>query len=246
MVIVGPTAVGKTEIALKLAQKLDGEIISADSRLFYRGMDIGTAKPDLDEQSLVPHHLIDVAEPDQVWSLGKFQAEARRVIAQIQARQRLPLLVGGTGQYIRAVTQGWQPPEVEPDPALRLAIEDWAGQIGTEGLHQRLEILDPVASTRDRLPQRAQDRPRSRGDFYDGRLFSEQRRHQPSVYKQLTIGLRSANARNCTSIDERIDRMISDGLVKEVQLSSMLDILHRCLRCRLSVTGRLRCTLRVG
>src|SRR4051794_24380453 len=103
VVIVGPTAVGKTEIALQLGERLNAEIVSADSRLFYRGMDIGTAKPTLAEQSRVPHHLIDVSDPNQPWSLAAFQQAAHQAIADIHARGRVPLLVGGTGQYIRAV-----------------------------------------------------------------------------------------------------------------------------------------------
>src|SRR5512142_1307690 len=119
ILIVGPTAVGKTEIALRLAERLGGEIVSADSRLFYRGMDIGTAKPSPAEQARVPHHLIDVADPDDIWSLALFQQRARQIIAEIQARGRLPFLVGGTGQYVRAVIENWQTPPVKPDPRLR-------------------------------------------------------------------------------------------------------------------------------
>ena len=119
IVILGPTAVGKTETSLQLAERMNGEIISADSRLFYRGMDIGTAKPTLQEQSRVPHHLIDVANPDQIWSLAMFQRAAHRIIADIHQRGRIPFLVGGTGQYIRAVTEEWEIPEAPPDFRLR-------------------------------------------------------------------------------------------------------------------------------
>ena len=100
IVILGPTAVGKTSLSLQLAEELNGEIISADSRLFYRGMDIGTAKPSLADRERIPHHLIDVTEPDDVWSLAKFQRAAYAAIADICSRGRLPFLVGGTGQYI--------------------------------------------------------------------------------------------------------------------------------------------------
>src|SRR5512135_1720096 len=110
VLLVGPTAVGKTEIAIRLAELLNGEIVSADSRLFYRGMDIGTAKPSPAERERVPHHLIDVANPDETWSLAIFQKEAQGVIADIQARGRIAFLVGGTGQYLRAAVQGWEPP----------------------------------------------------------------------------------------------------------------------------------------
>src|SRR5687767_6944719 len=119
VLIVGPTAVGKTEIAMQLAERLNGEIISADSRLFYRGMDIGTAKPTREEQARVRHHLIDIADPDEILSLAVFQQKAREAIADIHTRNKIPFLVGGTGQYIRAVTEGWTPPEVKPDERLR-------------------------------------------------------------------------------------------------------------------------------
>src|ERR1051325_463726 len=123
VLIVGPTAVGKTELAIQLAERLNGEIVSADSRLFYRGMDIGTAKPTYEEQARVPHHLIDIANPDEILSLAVFQQRAHEVMADIHTRNRIPFLVGGTGQYIRAVTEGWNPPAVEPDERLRSELE---------------------------------------------------------------------------------------------------------------------------
>ena len=132
VVIAGPTAVGKTEIALSVAERMGGEIISANSRLFYRGMDIGTAKPTVEERSRVPHHLIDVSDPDERWSLTIFQHRAQEAIAAVHARGKLPFLVGGTGQYIWAVIEGWLPPSQQPEPALRSAIEAWAKEIGAE------------------------------------------------------------------------------------------------------------------
>jgi len=123
ILLIGPTAVGKTELAIQLAERLDGEIISSDSRLFYRGMDIGTAKPTAEERARVPHHLIDVADPDETWSLAVFQQKAAGIIADIHQRGKLSFLVGGTGQYVRAVTDGWVPPEVEPDERLRSVLE---------------------------------------------------------------------------------------------------------------------------
>jgi len=128
IVLVGPTAVGKTALAVELALRLNGEVVSADSRYFYRGMNIGAAKPTREEMRGVPHHLIDVAEPDETWSLAQFQQAALAAIGAIQARGRMPLLVGGTGQYIRAVTQGWTPPEVPPNPRLRAALENLAAE----------------------------------------------------------------------------------------------------------------------
>ncbi|MEK7325791.1 MAG: isopentenyl transferase family protein, partial [Chloroflexota bacterium] len=118
LVIVGPTAVGKSAIAIELAERLDGEIISADSRYLYRGLDVGTAKPSLADRARAPHHLIDVTDPDKPWSLSEYRAAADELINAINGRRRLPLLVGGTGQYIRAVLEGWTIPPRAADPAL--------------------------------------------------------------------------------------------------------------------------------
>jgi len=134
ILIVGPTAVGKTELAIQLAEKLNGEIISADSRLFYRGMDIGTAKPSFEERARVPHYLIDIVNPDETLSLAVFQEKAKNIIADIHARGKLPFLVGGTGQYVRAVTQGWTPPEVTADDRLRGELEKLKDTRGTNWL----------------------------------------------------------------------------------------------------------------
>lgn len=114
--IVGPTAVGKTALSLYLAERLDGEIVSADSRLFYRGMDIGTAKPTPEERARVPHHLIDIADPDETVGLAQFLNLARAAIAEIRSRGRLPFVVGGTGQYVRALLEGWSPPASRRTP----------------------------------------------------------------------------------------------------------------------------------
>ncbi len=187
VVILGPTAVGKTEIALQIAERLGGEIVSADSRLFYRGMDIGTAKPTPAEQKRAPHHLIDVAEPDQIWSLALFQQKARQAIAEIVARGRLPLLVGGTGQYIRAVIQGWDVPKVEPNPGLRAALEDWTAEIGGEGLHRRLASLDPQAAAGIDARNLRRTVRALEVILSSGRRFSELRQSQPSPYRLLLI-----------------------------------------------------------
>src|SRR5512140_3794279 len=106
ILIVGPTAVGKTEIAIQLAERMNGEIVSADSRLFYRGMDIGTAKPTREERARVPHHLIDIADPDEAFDVGRFQKEASCAISAILARGALPVLLGGTALYLKVLLQG--------------------------------------------------------------------------------------------------------------------------------------------
>ena len=217
VVILGPTAVGKTEIAIQVAERLGGEIVSADSRLFYRGMDIGTAKPTLVERSRVPHHLIDVAEPDETWSLALFQQKARQAIADIHARGKLPLLVGGTGQYIRAVVRGWEVPRVEPNPRLRAALDGWAAEISGEGLHRRLASLDPQAAagidpSNLRRTVRALEVILS-----SGRRFSEQRQSGPSPYRYLLLGLTRPRPELYERVDARIQMMIAAGLVEEVK-----------------------------
>lgn len=217
MVIVGPTAVGKTELSLQLAERLDGEIVSADSRLFYRGMDIGTAKPSAEERLRVPHHLIDVADPDQTWSLSIFQQAASQAIAGIHARGRLPLLVGGTGQYVRAVMEGWDLPPQEPDPALRAVLEQWATELGGQALHERLRVVDPQAA--DLIDFRNVRRTIRALEviFGTGRRFSEQRQRSASPYSLLTIGLRRQRADLYRRIDQRIQAMLETGLIDEVR-----------------------------
>jgi len=217
VVILGPTAVGKTEIAMQIAERLAGEVVSADSRLFYRGMDIGTAKPTLAERDRVPHHLIDIVDPDETLSLAIYQKQAREAIASIHVRKRLPLLVGGTGQYIRAVIQGWQVPAVEPDPRLRNALESWASEIGAQGLHQRLAALDPqAAATIDARNVRRTVRALE-VILSSGRLFSDQRRSETSPYSLLLIGLIRPRPELYARIDGRIDAMLEAGLIEEVR-----------------------------
>ncbi|HEY53009.1 MAG TPA: tRNA (adenosine(37)-N6)-dimethylallyltransferase MiaA, partial [Caldilineae bacterium] len=148
VVIVGPTAVGKTAVSLELAQALGGEIVSADSRQVYRGMDIGTAKATASEQSLIPHHLLDIRNPDETITLGEYQKLAYAAIDGIHQRGRLPLLVGGTGQYVRAVVEGWQIPEVAPQVELRSLLEEQARREGKEAVFARLQELDPLSAER--------------------------------------------------------------------------------------------------
>ena len=217
VVILGPTAAGKTEIAIALARRLGAEIVSADSRLFYIGLDIGTAKPSPAEREQVAHHLIDVTPPDKVWSLATFQAEANRIIREIDARGKLPFLVGGTGQYIHAVTEGWEIPKAHASPTLRLALERWATEIGAGGLHDRLALLDPQAGqTID--PSNVRRTVRAlEVIFSTGRIFSAQRRRHPSPYQVLQLGLTRPRSQLYHRIDLRIDGMIQAGLVEEVR-----------------------------
>jgi tRNA dimethylallyltransferase len=216
VVILGPTAVGKTEIALQLAECLNGEIISADSRQFYRGMDIGTAKPTKSELARIPHHLIDVTEPDDVISLVRFQRMARQAVTEIIGRGRLPFLVGGTGQYIRAVIEDWLVPRVRPNPAIRAALENWSRQIGPAGLHQRLAVLDSHAAEKIDYRNLRRTIRALEVILNTGEKFSTQKQRGHSPYHTLQLGLTRPRPELYTRIDERVDAMLKAGLVEEV------------------------------
>ncbi|HEY75370.1 MAG TPA: tRNA (adenosine(37)-N6)-dimethylallyltransferase MiaA [Thermoflexia bacterium] len=217
LVIVGPTAVGKTALSLYLGERLEGEVVSADSRLFYRGMDIGTAKPTPEERARVPHHLIDIADPDETVGLAEFKRMAEEAIADVHARGRLPMLVGGTGQYVRAVVEGWTPPAVPPNPALRAELEEQARREGAEALHARLASLDPEAA--------AQIDPRNvrrviralEVCLTTGKPFSAQRRRIPPPYRILQIGLTMDREALYARADARIESMMKAGLLEEVR-----------------------------
>jgi tRNA dimethylallyltransferase len=217
ILIAGPTAVGKTELAIQLAERLNGEIVSADSRLFYRGMDIGTAKPTRQEQARVPHHLIDIASPDETLSLAVFQHKARETIANIHTRNKIPFLVGGTGQYIRAVTEGWNPPEVEPDERLRSELERLKEEKDVYWLHERLRNLDPLAG--EKIDPRNYRRTIRALEVIltTGRRFSEQRGQSESPFHLITVGLTRPRAELYDRVDQRIDMMFANGFLDEVK-----------------------------
>ena len=217
IVIVGPTAVGKTEISISLAERLKGEIVSADSRLFYRGMDIGTAKPSPAERRRVPHHLIDIADPDAPLSLAEFQKAATQAIAEIHARGRLPFLVGGTGQFIRCVVQGWTPPTVAANLKLRTELERLAGIHGAEWLHAKLATLDPpAAETIDARNVRRSIRALE-VTLITGKRFSEQRGRTSSPYRIIMVGLTRPRQELYARIDARLTAMFEAGFLDEVQ-----------------------------
>ncbi|MCB2202544.1 tRNA (adenosine(37)-N6)-dimethylallyltransferase MiaA [bacterium] len=217
IVIVGPTAVGKTSASIALAQRLDGEIVSADSRLLYRGMDIGTAKPTEEERAGVPHHLIDVAEPDENWSLAVYQREAYRAIDDVLSRGRLPILVGGTGQYVRSIIEGWNIPPQKPDPALREALNQWAEEIGAAAFHERLRRLDADAA--DKIDYRNVRRVVRALEVIlkTGERFSDLRRKQACRYTPIILGIEMDREALYQRVDQRIRLMLDAGLVSEVQ-----------------------------
>jgi tRNA dimethylallyltransferase len=193
------------------------EVVSADSRQVYRGMDIGTAKPTLQERERVLHHLLDVVDPDQPFSLAQYQGLAGEAIEAVHARGCIPLLVGGTGLYIRAVLEGLHVPQVEPDPELRARLEAEAMSAGYAALHQRLRELDPVAA--ERIDARNVRRVvRALEVCYRmGQPMSSLQRASPPPYAILRIGLRMSRELLYRRIDERVERMIEAGLVEEVR-----------------------------
>jgi len=213
VVIVGPTAVGKTALGIALAQSLGGEIISADSRQLYRYMDLGTAKPTPDERAAAVHHLIDIADPDETVSLAQYLELARAAIADVAARQRLPLVVGGTGQYIRALLQGWQVPEVPPNPDLRAELE--ARPLAE--LWAQLLALDPAAAecVDARNPRRVARALEV--CLATGRPFSALRRAVLPPYRALQLGLTLERTALYARADARVESMIAAGLEAEVR-----------------------------
>ncbi len=217
VVIIGPTAVGKTDTAIQVAQALDGEIISADSRQVYHYMDIGTAKPTAEQRAAMPHYLIDVVTPDQFYTAVDFQTQAATAIEDIHARGKLPLIVGGTGQYISALLEGWQFPEVQANYELRSELEAYAEAHGWEALLERLRGVDPV--TAERIDGRNIRRVvrALEVSLESGRPFSEFQQKHPPAYDVLQFGLTLDRAVLYERADRRVDQMVEMGLVEEVR-----------------------------
>lgn len=217
IVIVGPTAVGKTELALRLCEEFGGEVISADSRQTYKGMDIGTAKPTVEERRRVPHHLVDLIEPDEGFTLVQYQEKAYEAIDGVLSRGRLPFLVGGTGLYVKALVEGFSVPRVKPNLARRRALMKEARERGAEALHARLKEVDPTAAARID-PQNVQRVVRAL-EVYEatGQPISRLQRKEPPPYRILKMGLAMERKRLYRRIDERVDRMMGMGLLEEVK-----------------------------
>lgn len=216
VVFLGPTASGKTDAAIAIAQKINGEIISCDSRLFYRGMDIGTAKPSREQLASVPHHLIDIAEPDEPVSLALYQEMCKRIIDYLHHQNKIPVFVGGTGQYLYSITEAWNIPEQAPDTQIRNVLENIAKKMGQDNLFHYLEILDPQAAmTIDKRNIRRVVRALE-VIYITGYRFSEQKSKGVSPYKLVQIGLKWPREELYRRIDLRIDKMFADGLVDEV------------------------------
>jgi tRNA dimethylallyltransferase len=217
LVIVGPTAVGKTKIAIEIAKILEGEIISADSRCFYRGMDIGTAKPSLQERAIIPHFMIDIVDPDEIVSLAIFQKMVLGIIDNIHQRYHLPVLVGGTGQYIHAIIKDWNIPAQEPDIKLRNILEEWAGEIGHLELYKKLSLIDPEAAI-SIDPRNLRRTIRAlEVNLKTGQKFSSQRKSGVPPFKIKMVGLMLPRQQLFAIIDRRIEQMIKAEWVEEVK-----------------------------
>lgn len=213
MAVVGPTAVGKSALALRLAEEFYGEIVSADSRLVYRGLDIGTAKPTPAELARVTHHLIDIIDPNVPFSLAEYQEWALDAIRDIHARAHVPFLTGGTGQYVWAVLENWTVPRVPPDPDLRRQLEAQAARDGVDVLFTELERLSPDAAARID-PRNTRRVIRALEVCRQGGAAPAKR---PSPFETLIIGLTAPRAELYRCIEVRLNDMMAAGFLAEVQ-----------------------------
>jgi tRNA dimethylallyltransferase len=218
IVICGPTGIGKTSVGIELAEKLGGEIVSADSMQIYRYMDIGTAKPTVEEKRRIPHHMIDIVDPDEDYDVVQFSRQARAIIAELDRRDRIPLVVGGTGFYIKTLLHGIF--QSEPvNPQIRNRLKQEAEENGSGFLFERLKKIDPVAAGRIHPNDsyriiRALETIES-----SGKAISEHHQNHgfaDDPFTVLKIGLQLDRQNLYTRIDKRVDLMIEAGIVEEV------------------------------
>jgi len=214
IVILGATATGKTSLAIALAKYLKSPILSADSRQVYRHFDIGTAKPNLEERQEVPHYLIDIAEPDTTLTLADYQQQAQTLIAKFHAEGVTPILVGGSGLYIKSITAGLKIPRVPPQPELRSQLEE----LGQNYCYQVLQQIDPLGAKKIHANDQIRTL-RSLEVFYvTGQPLSSQQGEQPPDYPIVQIGL------DCEDLDayrklvsDRTEQMLQDGWLDEIR-----------------------------
>ena len=224
LAIVGPTATGKTALAVTLALEFDGEIISADSRQVYQYMDIGTAKPSQEQRETIPHHLIDVVDPDEEYNLALFLRQARTALQDVQSRSKLPILVGGTGQYVWALMEGWQVPEVPPNPRLRRSLEKKASVDGAAALHNELARVDSDRASRID-PRNTRRVIRALEIYYTSPDSSGSTLRKAPEFESAVLGLTLDRASLYHRADRRVDAMIEAGWIAEVD-----ELLHRGYR----------------
>ncbi|MBM7563387.1 tRNA (adenosine(37)-N6)-dimethylallyltransferase MiaA [Paenibacillus sacheonensis] len=219
LVLIGPTAVGKTRMSLDIAKAWNAEIISGDSIQVYAGMDIGTAKIKPEEREGIPHHLIDICDPTHPFSVAEFQERCAALIPDILSRGKLPFIVGGTGLYVESVAYGYDFAEVGSDDAFREEMSRFALDNGADALHDKLRAVDPEAA--ERLHPNDQRRViRAMEVFHlTGTTFTEQQQGQKktSPYELCMVGLTMDRAVLYARINERVEAMIAEGLIEEVQ-----------------------------
>jgi tRNA dimethylallyltransferase len=216
VVVAGPTAVGKTALGIALAEEFDGEVVNADSRYLYQGVDIGVAKPDLGERRGIPHHLIDILPPDADMTLARYQDLALQTMREVLHRSKLPILVGGTPLYINAVVEGWNMPRVPPNPSLRAALEAEADTRGLETLAKRLREVDPVAA--ERCGRNLRRIIRALEVYQEtGIPMSTQESKGPPPFEALELGLTMPREALYRAVDDRVCSQIERGLVAEVR-----------------------------
>ena len=213
IVICGATASGKSGLALEIARRLNSVIISADSRQIYREFDLGTAKPSIEEQKLIPHYQIDICKPTETLTLAEYQEQTQAIIKQQQANDRLPLLVGGTGLYLDAITKGLKIPRVSPQPELRSQLSN----LGQTQIHAWLSQIDPVAAQKIHLNDRFRTLRALEVFYVTGIPISAQQGENPPDYPILQIGLDCDVAVLDRRIATRTRQMIEAGLVEEVK-----------------------------
>jgi len=220
LVICGPTATGKTEVGIEVALRVGGEILSADSMQVYRHMDIGTAKPTPQQRARVPYHLVDYVEPDEEYSVARYKEDAERTLARVRAEGKLPVMVGGTGLYIRAVVDQLDIPIAAPDWDLRRQLEEEAERHGADRLHAQLQAVDPAAA--ERIDARNVRRVVRALEVYltTGQPFSSHHaldRRREAKYNLVAFGLTMERERLHRRIEARCNAMMAAGLLAEVQ-----------------------------
>lgn len=221
LAVVGPTASGKSALALALAERLNGEIVSCDSMQIYRGMDIGTAKPSSEERARVPHHLIDIADPDTEFSVMDFTAAAERATADILSRGRLPVFCGGTGLYLDAFLRGCEAETPGADPAVRAALHALAEAHGAAYLHEQLQKVDPVTAETVH-PNNVRRVIRALEIFHATGVpkseWDRRSKEAPARYDAVVLGLAYKDREVLYDrISRRIDAMLAAGLLRETE-----------------------------
>jgi tRNA dimethylallyltransferase len=217
--LTGPTACGKTELALALAQRVPLEVISMDSALVYRGLDIGTAKPSREIRAAVPHHLIDILEPTEAYSAGRFARDAAALVEEIRARDRLPLLVGGTLLYLRALRDGLAPLP-RGDRALRTALDREAAELGLGALHDRLRCIDPAAAARIAPTDRQRIQRALEVHALTSRPITELQRATGDRVRTAVLAVAlypDSRTELAARIERRFDAMLAAGFLHEVE-----------------------------